>query len=381
MREAGGNGGQDALLTHDVTPRMRRNAAPHSDTLVAVDESFVDNALDTVATFVRAMGEHAFPMDEDDRERFNHACEQWAKHVLTGAQAPLDPGSHGPPPDRRAWAPLRRFFRRRRAREEKWVRGRLKDFKAVLWEVVDGLRAIAKDGKSAEATIHQSLGQVEAALDTGSIDQVREALSGAVKTINKALEEQRNQLDAEIVTLGTRLAEMRDDLAITQAQARLDPLTQLHNRGAFDESLRRYIDLADLSHQPLTLLMVDIDHFKKVNDERGHPVGDLVITKVAAALVRSFPRKHDFVARYGGEEFAVILFDTDAGDAARLAERLLTRVRNLDLPEVGWRITCSVGVAGIERGEDMSSLIERADQALYRAKRDGRNRVRESGVS
>jgi diguanylate cyclase (GGDEF)-like protein len=123
--------------------------------------------------------------------------------------------------------------------------------------------------------------------------------------------------------------------------------------------------------------MVDIDHFKRVNDEHG-PVGDLVIQKVASSLIRSFPRKHDFVARYGGEEFAVILFDTGANDAARLAERLLTRVRNLGLKEVGWRITCSVGVAGLGRGEDGASLIERSDAALYSAKRDGRNRVREA---
>ncbi len=357
---------------------MRPNAAPESDTLVAVDERFVDNALDTVATFVRAMGDHAFPMDSDDRERFNQACEQWARHVLNGSPPPLEPGVVGPAPDKRAWAPLRRFFRRRRATEEKWVKGRLNDFKTVLWEVVDGLRAIARDGRSAEETIQRSLADVEAALDTGSIDQVRAALGGAVTTINVALEEQRNQLDQEITTLGARLAEMRDDLAVVQAQARLDPLTQLHNRGAFDDSLRRYIDLADLSHQPLSLLMVDIDHFKRGNDERGHPVGDLVIQKVAGSLVRSFPRKHDFVARYGGEEFAVILFDTAPGDAARLAERLLTRVRNLDLSEVGWRITCSVGVAGLERGEDGASLVQRSDAALYIAKRDGRNRVREA---
>jgi diguanylate cyclase (GGDEF)-like protein len=127
----------------------------------------------------------------------------------------------------------------------------------------------------------------------------------------------------------------------------------------------------------MALMMIDLDNFKLINDTYGHPAGDLVLQAVANAIVRVFPRRSDFIARYGGEEFAVILVDVKPADVAALGERMLEAVRNLniDYQDNSIRLTCSAGVAVSTQQDSAETLLSRADQALYQAKQDGRDRA------
>jgi diguanylate cyclase (GGDEF)-like protein len=170
---------------------------------------------------------------------------------------------------------------------------------------------------------------------------------------------------------------MRTDLFEARRKLELDPLTGIYNRGAFDASIDRYVTLAQMTGQPLTLMMVDLDHFKKVNDTHGHPIGDRVLKAVCDAAVRSFPRKDDLVARYGGEELAVVLLDVGPAKAPALAARLLDNVRKIAIDHDGTttRITCSVGVAHLSDSDTPATLVACADAALYRAKKKGRDRA------
>jgi diguanylate cyclase (GGDEF)-like protein len=156
-----------------------------------------------------------------------------------------------------------------------------------------------------------------------------------------------------------------------------DGLTGLHNRRFFDERLRAELMFATRHRSPLALLLVDIDHFKRVNDERGHPVGDLVLREIAARM-RSALRGEDVLSRYGGEEFAVLCRNTDASQALALAERVRAVIAEpIALPEgAPLRVTASVGLA-IAPGPGLSDddgLVRAADAALYEAKRKGRDR-------
>ncbi len=160
--------------------------------------------------------------------------------------------------------------------------------------------------------------------------------------------------------------------------ATLDSLTGVYNRRTFKELAEPLLSRARRTRGPVSLLMLDIDHFKRVNDTHGHLAGDEVLTGFAA-VVRDCLRKEDLLARYGGEEFVVLLPGTEQAAAAALAERMRERVAHAQLhagnAEV--RITLSVGVAG-ESGAQLPSLdvmLGRADQALYAAKAAGRNRV------
>jgi diguanylate cyclase (GGDEF)-like protein len=164
-----------------------------------------------------------------------------------------------------------------------------------------------------------------------------------------------------------------------ERQAVTDELTGLANLRAFQTILEREIERSRRFDSPLALLMMDLDHFKQINDEYGHQQGDEVLTLVADVL-REFSRDIDAPARYGGEELAVILPQTDSQGAEQLAERIREAVEKLEVPRVdgdgSLRLQASFGVAALpESAADRAGLIAAADAALYRAKRAGRNRV------
>jgi len=151
-----------------------------------------------------------------------------------------------------------------------------------------------------------------------------------------------------------------------------DPLTGLGNRRFLDNRLEEELRRAERHHRPLTVVFFDIDHFKQVNDTYGHPVGDKALVLVAQTL-RHGIRREDKVARYGGEEFVTLLPETDPAEAFILTERLRDAVAAVVLPELDHPITVSAGVAVHVAGESATSLLARADLALYMAKSRGRN--------
>ena len=163
-----------------------------------------------------------------------------------------------------------------------------------------------------------------------------------------------------------------------QRQGVVDELTGLHNRRWLQDILRRQMDRAEIDKQPLSLIMLDVDHFKKFNDEFGHLAGDRVLQAVAKTIMNSV-RPTDLLARYGGEEFTVVLPATAIIGARLVAERVRQAVSqeivltrdNKALPPT----MISLGVSQMQPGQDIASLIADADAALYRAKAQGRNRV------
>lgn len=159
------------------------------------------------------------------------------------------------------------------------------------------------------------------------------------------------------------------------AEARTDTLTGLANRRAFDEHYERAHARALRKSQPLWLLMLDLDHFKRVNDTLGHDVGDQVLIASASALASAL-RSSDPLFRLGGEEFAVVLEATTAAEARTIAARLLDAMRGLRFDAApGLSLTVSIGLAQQRRDEDLAHWQRRADEALYRAKLGGRNRM------
>ncbi len=154
-----------------------------------------------------------------------------------------------------------------------------------------------------------------------------------------------------------------------------DRLTKLYNREYFDRIARAEFSRAEESNLPLSILFIDIDHFKKINDQYGHTVGDDALRTVAG-LTRASCRKTDIVARYGGEEIVVILPNTNSIDAEKVGSEIRKIIEKETIKLLGFKITVSIGIATFpEDGDTLKTIIENADKALYRAKRSGRNRV------
>ena len=167
--------------------------------------------------------------------------------------------------------------------------------------------------------------------------------------------------------------------AATQRALR-DPLTGTGNPIAMEQTLQREIDMSRRHRQPLSLLMLDIDHFKSVNDTHGHAAGDHVLREVAASIKQQL-RNVDMVFRYGGEEFLILLSNTGRESAALVGERLRYAAQSNDYWAANTRIelTVSLGCSTLLPGESADSLLRRADNALYVAKREGRNRLAMAG--
>jgi two-component system cell cycle response regulator len=155
-----------------------------------------------------------------------------------------------------------------------------------------------------------------------------------------------------------------------------DSLTGMQNRRYFDDALREYLEEFKRIGKPIGLLILDLDHFKSVNDSHGHDVGDEVL-RVVAGCLREFTRYHDVVARLGGEEFAVVAPNMDNDMLIKLAERIRRAIASLTVQtgNVRLRVTTSVGLAVWDGKESADDFFRRADRMLYEAKRLGRNRV------
>jgi diguanylate cyclase (GGDEF)-like protein len=184
----------------------------------------------------------------------------------------------------------------------------------------------------------------------------------------------------ELQLLARTNRRLADERRAMERLALTDPLTGLANRRHFDAQLARMLVQAGLDGREASLVLVDLDHFKQVNDRHSHSTGDGVLRLVAAEIARQ-SRVSDLPARIGGEEFAILLPDTALPEASTVAERIRVAVAQLDLGALaaGLRVTVSAGVAGSAADPAPDAVLAAADAALYEAKRSGRNRVSAAG--
>lgn len=217
------------------------------------------------------------------------------------------------------------------------------------------------------------LGDKDARLDPDR-DSVLYSLEVGINRMAEKVALTQDELQAQI-DAATHALQTQKDLA--ELQARIDPLTGLHNRRALLERAQLEMQRAHRYDAPLCLILMDLDYFKKVNDAHGHAGGDKVLTEVAYTLCQSI-RDVDFVARLGGEEFVVLMPDTDIEAARQAAERMRQAISVMQVEhETGASLcTASFGIAGFQGGDtDIGALMAKADQALYAAKAAGRDQV------
>jgi diguanylate cyclase len=182
------------------------------------------------------------------------------------------------------------------------------------------------------------------------------------------------QLQERLAQAEQQLVAQAAEIKAHESEARTDSLTGLANRRAFDDELKRRLSEWERKRIPCTLVLLDIDFFKKFNDTHGHQVGDEVLRQVAKVL-KEQSRESDLPCRYGGEEFGVILPTTDVENARGVAERIRQAIEasTTVCDNKHLKVTCSLGVSQFEPGDDVGRLIRRSDEALYESKKAGRN--------
>ncbi len=228
------------------------------------------------------------------------------------------------------------------------------------------------DNRSQIKAMNDVADQTEVGVDPKLL--VENLLNELAKTVTRA-----TKLEASFVESTRELDVIRDSLSKSEERARTDALTGLPNRHALDEFFRVAQIAAMEKGEPLSVLLIDIDHFKLFNDNFGHGVGDQVL-RLMAKVLRERVREIDLPARYGGEELIAVLPGADLAACAAVAERIRRSISECSITrrstgEVLPSITVSIGVGEFQMGESMSDLIDRCDRALYLAKGTGRNRV------
>lgn len=203
---------------------------------------------------------------------------------------------------------------------------------------------------------------------------VRELLSDT-----RHMSQSNRDVSASLKAHSAEIDRLRAELDQVRQEAIRDPLTGLANRRSFDEQLAVSLDQVLQELKSICLLMIDIDHFKEMNDQHGHRIGDKVLQYVAGVLKENF-KGRDLVARYGGDEFAVIVENAPRTGVNAVAETVrrqieASKLRRTDTGEPLGRVSVSIGYECVQPGDSPDSLVERADRALYNAKQQGRNRV------
>ncbi|MBW7972849.1 GGDEF domain-containing protein [Bradyrhizobium sp. BR 10289] len=242
---------------------------------------------------------------------------------------------------------------------------------AVMGAAKEFLTTAIADNRSQMQVISQVADQGKAGVDPKAL--VAQLMNELARAATRA-----TRLEAGFAEKTRELDVIRDSLSRSEERARTDTLTGLANRRALDEFLRKAQTTAEWG-EPLSVLLLDIDHFKTFNDNFGHGVGDQVL-RLMAKVLREKVRTQDLPARYGGEELIAVLPDADLATCAELAERIRYAIAECTITrrstgETLPSITVSIGVAQYRAGEAATDLIERCDRALYLAKGGGRNRV------
>jgi len=242
-------------------------------------------------------------------------------------------------------------------------------------QIIETLENAGQNAEHYEAALQDFSGNIESAEDVNDLHHAVQNIIQETKTVDS----QMRTLQAKVEESHGEIVQLREELAATRREAMTDSLTGLANRKSFDEALAALAAQAREESEPLSLVLCDIDHFKRFNDTFGHQIGDQVLRLVGMTL-NDGTKGSDIAARYGGEEFALILPKTTLRGAVALAENLRRTLSGRKLARKGsvksfGAVTMSFGVTEYLFNESLEALVARADKLLYHAKQTGRNRV------
>lgn len=320
----------------------------------------------TILYFLDTLNKYLIEVDTQPIRKVRETLDDFAKELIKADESQLE----------RILFRLRQFISSHRIEEYTYVQKTFDDFKAIIWDFADQLGEDIRLERIKDQEVKASLDDLREAVESNSIDELRmksrEFIDFYVEYQNKRDERREKRMSH----IKKSLNSAKKQLLQAYDSMKYDHLTKAHNRKSFDETIKNYIRLAEASKQSVSLLALDIDFFKKINDSYGHDTGDVALRELVNVLKGIFTRDNDLVARIGGEEFAVVLPDYKVEHAVKKAEEVLAFVRKKIFVhgEKQFRFTVSIGIAQHLEGESAEQWLKRADAALYHAKNSGRDR-------
>ena len=271
---------------------------------------------------------------------------------------------------------IRQFFSSYRIDEYSYIQNTFDDFKRIVWDFADQLSEDTEFENNKDKNLAKHLDSLKEAVEANSIETLRVKSREFINSYVEYQVQKNDIRDKRMTSVKKNLEAIKKQLMVANNSLSIDHLTSAHNRKSCDEYIKKLAQLNHLSQGPSSLIMLDIDFFKKINDSYGHDIGDYVLKECVRILNEVFNREGEMVARIGGEEFVVVLPNHSTELAVARAEEAQKRIRaesfiqgNLDI-----RFTASMGIAQLLEGESSSDWLKRADTALYQSKNSGRNK-------
>jgi diguanylate cyclase len=359
---------KDAEAAATAAPKSPASAVPRAQ---GDEDAQTSTVLDAIGGVISALAR--YPIDLPHRSAAVTAKDltAWQRHATMGLPVGSDEDGSAVGIKDRDWRGLVREIAELRRDEQATIDSLVTELRQAIWSCVSAVHESVHIDDSATHTAESQMARMRQAVNGSQLSTIKAEVLSAVNEIEGALRGRREEQQRQYSSLASTLDSMGKQLEEAKKESATDPLTGVGNRKHFDVMSARSMQLFTLSRAPVTLLMIDMNKLKIINDSYGHQVGDAAIVSVAKALWKVFLRQSDVVCRYGGDEFAVVLNGTDATVAEKLAKRLVTAVHDLPLPDpsMEFALGISVGVAQLLHGETLADWIARADTAMYTAKK------------
>jgi diguanylate cyclase len=307
---------------------------------------------------------------------FRTSLESYRRRIMEASSNDADFARIG----RECLSLCQEYFKRARG----YLLEREAEFASIVEILGEAIGTLAGESVSFTGSLLSTSDRLNQLVRIEDIRELKRQVTQEVHELKRVVEEKRKRDEANYARLSRRIEILRTNLDRTREEASLDPLTRVANRGSFDRVLPRWVAVHNDRDKPFLIAMLDIDNFKHINDTHGHQIGDRVLLCAAQRFSKSV-RSSDFLARFGGEEFAILLSGVDLTQGKSKFADLLAKIAtsSYEYTQDGkiceLRFTVSCGVAEFVPGENVEDVIRRADQALYKAKSRGKNRVVVSG--
>ncbi len=349
----------------DITfPKEVGSKAPHGLPVISEDKA-------TLIYMIDVYNKHLFEVEKHSIRKVREKLDSMAKALV----------NPDPKQTENTLFEIRQFFSSYRIDEYSYVQNTFDDFKRIVWDFADQLSEDLQFENSKEQHLATNLKDLKEAVEANSIETLR---LKSREFINSYVEyqTQKNELrNKRIVSTKKNLDTVKKQLLEANNSLNIDHLTSASNRKSFDEYLKKIVQMNKISSGNVSIIMLDIDFFKKINDAYGHDIGDFILKECVRTLKHVFNKENEMVARIGGEEFVVVLPNHSIEHAVARAEEAQKIIRNESFIQgsIDIRFTVSMGLAQLFENETISDWLKRADLALYQSKNSGRNKYTIAG--